>query len=50
MIADRMTGGQLVQFIIYGVLVGGGVGALSRSVGRSAARRRRLRTADGIAA
>jgi ATP-binding cassette subfamily B protein len=29
MIAGHMTGGQLAQFIFYGVLVGGGVGSLS---------------------
>ena len=28
-IAGRITGGELVAFIFYGVLVGGGVGALS---------------------
>ncbi len=33
MIAGRMTGGLLLQFIMYGVLVGGGVGALSETWG-----------------
>jgi len=32
-IAHRMTGGQLLQFIIYALLVGGGVGALSETWG-----------------
>ena len=32
-IAHAMTGGQLVQFIIYAILVGGGVGALSETWG-----------------
>ncbi|MBS0275739.1 MAG: ATP-binding cassette domain-containing protein [Proteobacteria bacterium] len=32
-IAHRMTGGQLVQFVIYAILVGGGVGALSETWG-----------------
>ena len=33
MIAGRMTGGLLLQFILYGFLVGGGVGALSETWG-----------------
>ena len=33
MIAHRMTGGLLLQFIIYAVLVAGGVGALSETWG-----------------
>ena len=32
-IAHRMTGGQLVQFIIFGILVASGVGALSETWG-----------------
>jgi ATP-binding cassette subfamily B protein len=32
-IAHQMTGGQLVQFVIYAILVGGGVGALSETWG-----------------
>ena len=32
-IAHHMTGGQLVQFVIYAILVGGGVGALSETWG-----------------
>ena len=33
MITHRTTGGMLVQFIIYAILVGGGVGALSETWG-----------------
>ncbi|HEY5347718.1 MAG TPA: ABC transporter transmembrane domain-containing protein, partial [Rhizomicrobium sp.] len=33
MLAHQMTGGQLVQFIVFGVLVAGGVGALSETWG-----------------
>jgi ATP-binding cassette subfamily B protein len=32
-ISHAMTGGQLVQFVIYAILVGGGVGALSETWG-----------------
>ena len=33
MIAQRLTGGLLLQFVIYAILVAGGVGALSETWG-----------------
>ena len=49
-IAQRMTGGLLLQFILLGGLVAGGDRLAVGSLGRFAARRRRFRAADGIAA
>ena len=47
--AGNMSIGELVQFVIYAVLVAGAVGALQRDLGRVAARRRRHRAAGGTA-
>jgi ATP-binding cassette subfamily B protein len=57
MIAHRMTGGQLLQFILYSFFVGGGVGALSeiwgdlqRAAGASERLMELLHTAPAIEA
>jgi ATP-binding cassette, subfamily B, bacterial len=47
--AGAMTPGELVQFVIYAVIVAGAVGRAVRDLGRAAARRRRDRAAGRTA-